>query len=185
MAIPLSDAQVIYDNFWKAAPALKAYKEQLLYEWESNDKEYIVGPDFRKLVTRSPHSILNVIFQHSGVLAMKRAMIYFDHWIKEEKVDTQQLIAYHDESQIEVEEQDVKIKEFDSKEKAETWKAKWEKKNSQHLSNVFKRNGEYAVAKCRAGHLQVKSILKGGEFYGYNVPLTSGWDLGKNWSQCH
>lgn len=90
-----------------------------------------------------------------------------------------------DEVQLEVDESEVKIKSFKTKEEAEAFKATYEAKSNTFLSNVRELDGKWIVAKCKAGDLAVKSILKGGEFYNYNVPLTSGWDLGKNWADCH
>lgn len=71
----LNRAQKIYDDFWNAVPALKELKEKLEEHWIKNDKKFIVGLDGRKLVTRSKHALLNVLFQSGGAIFVKWSLI--------------------------------------------------------------------------------------------------------------
>lgn len=182
----LEEGTQLVDAFWEDAKPLALFKEDLLADWKRNKKLYVKGLDGRKLYARSPHSILNTVFQHSGVLCMKRAMVLWDKWVKEEGLKADQLIAYHDESQLRERFEDVKVKTFKTKEEAVEWKQAWEAKTGSLLSNVRKLdNDTYKVYYARSGELAVLSILEGGRYYNLNVELTSAYDVGETWGSCH
>ena len=69
--VSLEEAQRIYDEYWNAVPALKALRDNVEKFWESTNKTYVVAGDGRKLMARSQHSLLNLLFQSLGSLAMK------------------------------------------------------------------------------------------------------------------
>lgn len=92
------EAKAIFNDFWAAAQPLADLKEKATKYWETaGNKAFILGLDGRKLWVRSPHAILNTLFQSAGVICAKRAMVIWDRWIKERKLDdkVQQMIAYH------------------------------------------------------------------------------------------
>jgi len=92
-----SEAKRWFNDFWKAAQPLADLKEKATKYWDTTgNKAFIVGLDGRKLWVRSPHAILNVLFQSAGVICMKRAMVIWDRWMKEMGItDAHQMIAYH------------------------------------------------------------------------------------------
>src|SRR5690606_23170899 len=112
----MKTAGLVVDGFWRAAFPLASLKEQLKKYWEiKGNKKFILGIDGRKIPTRSAHAILNSLFQSAGVICAKRAMVIHYELLKTEEllVDffeddwrskkfCQQLIAYHDEAQLEV-----------------------------------------------------------------------------------
>jgi DNA polymerase I-like protein with 3'-5' exonuclease and polymerase domains len=192
----LATGTMVFNAFWEAAAPLKTLRDKLKLYWETTgQKKFILGLDGRKVPTRSPHSILNSLFQSAGVLCAKRAMVLHDRKLKAENlwVDffkddwknrsfCQQLIAYHDEAQCEISSTLVQFKIFKTKEEAQKFKD-GELKTWSDIKESPK--GGYFVAYTRAGELAVESVREAGEYYKLNVPLTAGYILGKNWAMCH
>lgn len=205
--------QMVYDAFWEAAKPLALLKERLHEFWVKTGRKYILGIDGRKVPTRSAHAILNSLFQSGGVICAKRAMVIYDDLIEEEglavdffvddwknKSFVQQMIAYHDEAQLEVTRDLVEFKWFskkslgwtsedDDKEcmaKVNAWKAEEEARTGKIWANVHESpKGGWFTGYSRAGELASIAVKKAGEFYGLNVELTAGYDLGNSWASCH
>lgn len=212
--------QLVYDAFWEAAKPLALLKERLHDFWVKTGKKYILGIDGRKVPTRSAHAILNSLFQSGGVICAKRAMVIYDDLIEEEglavdffvddwknKSFVQQMIAYHDEAQLEVTRDLVHFKWFSKEslgwtqvddpdeqkkidkeclDKVNTWKEEEEKRTGKIWANVHESpKGGWFTAYSRAGELASIAVNKAGEYYNLNVPLTAGYDVGSSWSTCH
>lgn len=212
--------QLVYDAFWEAAKPLALLKERLHDFWVKTGKKYILGIDGRKVPTRSPHAILNSLFQSGGVICAKRAMVIYDDLIEEEglavdffvddwknKSFVQQMIAYHDEAQLEVTRDLVEFKWFskeslgwtqvdDEKEqekidkecvaKVNAWKEEEEARTGKIWANVHESpKGGWFTAYSRPGELASLAVKKAGEFYNLNVELTAGYDIGNSWASCH
>lgn len=212
--------QLVYDAFWEAAKPLALLKERLHDFWVKTGKKYILGIDGRKVPTRSPHAILNSLFQSGGVICAKRAMVIYDDLIEEEglavdffvddwknKSFVQQMIAYHDEAQLEVTRDLVEFKWFskeslgwtqvdDEKEqekidkecvaKVNGWKEEEEARTGKIWANVHESpKGGWFTAYSRPGELASLAVKKAGEFYNLNVELTAGYDIGNSWASCH
>lgn len=212
--------QMVYDAFWEAAKPLALLKERLNDFWVKTGKKYILGIDGRKVPTRSAHAILNSLFQSGGVICAKRAMVIYDDLIEEEglavdffvddwknKSFVQQMIAYHDEAQLEVTRDLVEFKWFskeslgwtqvdDDKEqeridkecmaKVSAWKSEEEARSGKIWANVHESpKGGWFTGYSRAGELASIAVKRAGEFYGLNVELTAGYDLGNSWASCH
>ena len=73
--ISFEEAQRIYDEYWNAVPALKALREDTERFWESTGKLFVTAGDGRRLMARSKHSLLNLLFQSLGSLSMKYSYI--------------------------------------------------------------------------------------------------------------
>lgn len=74
----------IFDGFWEAAAPLKRLKESLEAYWETvGQKKFIPGVDGRALPVRSRHSLVNTLFQSTGVICMKQAIVSYHEKIKE------------------------------------------------------------------------------------------------------
>lgn len=212
--------QLVFDAFWEAAKPLALLKERLHDFWVKTGKKYILGIDGRKVPTRSPHAILNSLFQSGGVICAKRAMVIYDDLIEEEglavdffvddwknKSFVQQMIAYHDEAQLEVTRDLVEFKWFskeslgwtqvdDEKEqekidkecvaKVNAWKEEEEARTGKIWANVHESpKGGWFTAYSRPGELASLAVKKAGEFYNLNVELTAGYDVGNSWASCH
>ncbi|QDF15581.1 DNA polymerase [Pseudomonas phage vB_PaM_EPA1] len=221
----LQTGQLVFDAFWDAAFPLKALKDDLTKQWEANGKKYIVGVDGRRVPTRSAHAILNSLFQSGGVICAKRAMVIHDQLLEKEglKVDffkedwknkpefCQQMIAYHDEAQLEVTAKSVSFKMFPwslvgGKPEGEKEREAAEKelkalaqayKDEQlattgkvwsDIAHYSKGEGGVFVAYCRAGELATKAVGAAGEFYStplVPIELTAGYIVGRSWKDCH
>lgn len=216
----LHTGELVYNAFWVAAKPLALLKEKLHDFWVKTGKKYILGIDGRKVPTRSAHAILNSLFQSGGVICAKRAMVIYDDLIEEEglavdffiddwknKSFVQQMIAYHDEAQLEVTRNLVEFKWFskeslgwkeveDEKEqekidkeciaKVNAWKREEESKTGKIWANVHESpKGGWFTAYSRAGELASIAVKKAGEFYNLNVELTAGYDVGNSWASCH
>lgn len=196
---PMDIAKAVFNGYWEAAAPLASLKKAVTHYWKTTgEKKFIIGLDGRKLLTRSEHSLVNVLFQSAGVICMKRAMVILEDWLKKEdltinvfrdtiegKQYTLQMIAYHDEGQNAVTEGLVKTKVFEDEDSAKTWKAAQEQKTGKILSDVGHIDDKHFVAYCRVGELAAKSITAGGEYYNLKVPLTAGYMVGNNWADCH
>lgn len=204
---------LVYDAFWEAAKPLALLKERLNDFWVKTGKKYILGIDGRKVPTRSAHAILNSLFQSGGVICAKRAMVIYDDLIEErglavdffvddwkKKSFVQQMIAYHDEAQLEVTRDLVEFKWFskeslgwkseeDDKEclaKVNAWKAEEEARTGKIWANVHESpKGGWFTAYSLPGELASIAVNRAGEFYGLNVQLTAGYDVGNSWASCH
>lgn len=212
--------QLVFDAFWEAAFPLAQLKEKLNAFWVNTGKQYVLGIDGRKVPTRSAHAILNSLFQSGGVICAKRAMVIYDDMIEEEglAVDffmddwknmdfVQQMIAYHDEAQLEVSRNLVEFKWFspesvgwkkvdDPEEqkkidkeclaKVTEWKHNKEQETGQIWANIHESpKGGWFTAYSRAGELASLAVIKAGEYYKLNVQLTAGYDVGNSWASCH
>lgn len=192
----LKIGQIVFDAFWEAAAPLDKLKKRLAAYWENQGgKKFILGLDGRKVPTRSAHAILNSLFQSAGVICAKRAMVIHDRKLKAEnlfvdffkedwrsKPFCQQMIAYHDEAQMEVKRELVKFKRFDTEEGAQEFKNTEDKIWSDIKPHVA---GGFYVAYSRAGELAAEAVKEAGEYYNLNVELTAGYMIHKNWAGCH
>lgn len=216
----LATGQLVYDGFWQAAAPLAKLKEKLQEFWANTGKKYVLGIDGRKVPTRSPHATLNALFQSGGVIAAKRAMVIHDDLLEAEgflcdffvddwknKSFCQQMVAYHDESQVEVTKDLVQFKWFSKeslgwtkvddpkeqekidkqcKKKVEQWKAEEEAKTGKMWANVHESpKGGWFTAYSRPGELASMAVKMAGEYYKLNVTLTAGYDVGASWRDCH
>lgn len=104
-------AKDLYNAYWDAVPALKELKAALEKYWASTGNKYILGLDGRRLITRSKHSLINVLFQSGGAIVAKWSIVRiaqlleqnnilgnpFEDSITDPKVWA--MIAMHDEMQ--------------------------------------------------------------------------------------
>lgn len=77
----------------------------------------------------------------------------------------------------------VSFKIFKTEEAAEDFKEKYQEE--EILSDVIEKNDRYYVAKSAVGDILARSVTEAGEYLNLNVPLTAGWQVGKNWADTH
>lgn len=216
----LATGQAVFDAFWQAALPLKKLKEALQKHWEKNGKKYILTIDGRKVPTRAAHSILNSLFQSAGVICAKRTMVVWvekmeaaglsvDFWRDDWKNKSwaTQMVAYHDEAQIEVTKDLVKFKRFtrealgwkdmgdkDAQKKEDArcvaivnaWRQEQLEKTGQVWSETHEApKGGWFVAYSLPGQLVVEAVAEVTEYYKLKVPLSADYVVGTNWSNCH
>ena len=196
---PLAEGELVFQAFWNAAMPLKLLKEALQKHWESNDKKYIVTIDGRKVPTRAAHAILNSLFQSAGVICAKRSMIRWetlmkkeglliDFWTQDWKKSSYatQMIAYHDEAQIEVTKDLVKFKRFSTKEECREFRKAQREQSGLIWSEEHEApKGGWFVAYSKPGELVVKAVEQTTEYYKLKVPLSADYIVGTSWSNCH
>jgi DNA polymerase I-like protein with 3'-5' exonuclease and polymerase domains len=190
----LSTAQVIFDAFWDKASPLKELKENMQKYWETTgNKKFLLGLDKRKLPIRSKGNVINTAFQSAGVICAKRAMVIHDRKLRESclTVDffrddwknlsySQQMIAYHDEAQLEVTKDLVKFKMFKTEQEAKDFR-----NNNPEWGEVSHTDKGYYCAYSLPGLLATQAVKEAGEYYNLNVELTAGYIVHKNWAGCH
>ena len=195
----LKVGQQVFDAFWEAAAPLKKLKDALQKHWEGNDKKYILTIDNRKVPTRAAHAILNSLFQSAGVICAKKAMIIWERKLRENglnvdfwaedwknKLWAQQMIAYHDEAQIEVSKKLVKFKMFSTKEEVNAFrKEQYESQGLIWAEAHESPKGGWFTAYSLPGQLVVEAVKETTEFYKLNCPLSADYVLGTSWANCH
>lgn len=83
-----AEGKEVYDRFWEAAGPLAALRDSLKSYWETTGEgKWIKGIDGRKLYSRSPHSLVNLLFQSCGAIIMDYAGIFLNKWLGDIRVD--------------------------------------------------------------------------------------------------
>ena len=90
-----------------------------------------------------------------------------------------------DESQLEVTKDLVQLKTFSEEEDAKVWKKSHEASTGKILSNVGHVGDNFYVAYTKGGELACRAMKEAGEYYNLNITLSAGYDLGRNWAECH
>ena len=202
--------QQVFDAFWMAAFPLDLLKKALTSQWEANGKRYIYGIDGRRVPTRSAHAILNSLFQSGGVICAKRAMVIHDQKLKaaglsvdffvddwKNKPFCQQMMAYHDEAQLEASASLFKFKAFGYasigvdkatatpeeieqadkllKAQAQIFKDEQFATTGKVWSDISHNDRGFYVAYCAAGEMAVQSVTEAGKFY---QTTPESWEMG-------
>lgn len=110
MGCSLKDAQAYFNMFWDKYTPLTMFKESITRSWEARGGKnggYLKSIHGAKLFARSPHALVNMMFQSAGAVTVMYATILLDRAIKAGRLDAHQVIHMHDEFQIEVSEQDA------------------------------------------------------------------------------
>lgn len=84
--------------FWDGNPSLKALKKAV--ETAYKRRGWLIGIDGRKLFIRQQHKLLNSLFQAGAAVVFKYWLVLIDEWLMKEGLDCFQIIAYHDEIQL-------------------------------------------------------------------------------------
>lgn len=207
---------LIHKAYWEAAKPLALLGEKLKHYWETTGgKKFILGLDGRKIPTRSASALINSLFQSAGVICAKRAMVLHEQKLKAAGLSidffkddwknakfVQQLIAYHDEAQLEMHKSLVTWKMWPIKE----WQVFSEKKqkmvDSPEVEEAHAAIKEFKAANpgwsevghtekclfigyCEAGRLIQEAVLETSRYYKLNVTLAADYILGKTWKDCH
>lgn len=183
----LSRAKQVFEAFWAANTPLKQFKEAITKYWKTQGGgRWVPGVDNRKLFVRSAHSVVNLYFQSTGAIAAKLAMVLWDRDIKKEGIDAQQLIAYHDEAQLQTPKSNVEFWFFDTEEEASAFTVEGKiLSNVGHTENIGKGDKPFFKAYSRAGELAVLAARESGKKLKLRVPLDSDYSVGFNWYSTH
>ncbi len=185
----------IFNAFWDAAKPLALLTENLKKYWETTGgKKFILGIDGRKVPTRSASALVNSLFQSGGVICAKRAMVIHDRMLKDENLDidfwvhdwrasafAQQLIAYHDEANLEIHRSMIEWKKFVDENECKAFKSA----DCKVWSDPVHNDKGWFRGYVRAGELATQAVKQAGEYYNLNVNLSAGYMLGRNWAETH
>jgi hypothetical protein len=192
LSIPLEKGKDLYEKFWDAVRPLKELKEALNKHWEEKNKEYIRGIDGRKIRARSPHSLLNALFQSAGVVCAKYVTVFLYEEMERQGYETDlfktdpdfcSMIEYHDECQIACKPKFMSFKTFATKEEAEDFVANWE---GEQLSAISSGKKGFYLALPNPISLSLgKACRRTEKLLKLEFELGVDWVVGKNWAQCH
>lgn len=190
--VSLERAKEVYDEFWNAVPALKELKEKVEKYWEDHGKKFIRGIDGRKINIRSAHSILNALFQSTGVIAAKYVNVLsmqklekmghiIDPFISIPSVC--EMIAYHDECQLFTAKENIKFKTFASEEEAKQFVETW---SEDGQLSAISEGKKWYLALPNDISLSIEESIKDTEkILKFNVPLGYEWIVNTTWYGCH
>lgn len=194
LGVSEAEGKRLFNAYWEAVPALKELKDAVEKYWNiKGEKTFIAGLDGRKLVTRSKHSLINVLFQSGGAIAAKWSAVRMAqhmenrgilgdplmHKLEDEKVWW--MIHMHDEQQMACHPKLMNVKGYSSEEAAQEAKV-----GVQYASAVGHGSKGAYVGFCTTpvqciadGIAQAQHELK------LRVDLGFEWIPGKSWGQCH
>lgn len=112
MGCSLKVAERRYEDFWSKYTALDEFKQTITKVWEERGGKkggFLKGLDGRKLFARSPHALVNLMFQSAGSISVKLATVLTDKWCEKLKLDSVQVLHFHDEFQRETLDRDVEM----------------------------------------------------------------------------
>lgn len=119
MGCDIATAQQRFDAFWTSYTPLDMLRRTLEATWKARGGKhggFLRGLDGRKLFARSPHSLVNMMFQSAGSIVVKLATVYTDMWCKQYNLKSYQVIHMHDEFQRETRRDHVEaVKELSCK----------------------------------------------------------------------
>ena len=99
-----------YEDFWEEYLPLDMFKTTITKVWEERGGKnggYLKALDGRKLFARSPHALVNLMFQSGGSIVVKLATVLTDKWCQKRRLRSVQVIHMHDELQRETHEDDA------------------------------------------------------------------------------
>lgn len=191
LGISITEAKMLFNEYWDAVPALKELKEKVEKVWEKSGKKHIQGLDGRLLSTRSKHSLINVLFQSGGAIAAKWSTVLlaqeaeqlgilgdpFKHTREDEKMWL--MIAYHDEDQFAVHPKLMQVKSYTSEDEAKANK-------TEGCSAVgHGKKGAYIGLKTLPISCIEIGIARTCKELELKVDLGFEWIPGLSWGQCH
>ena len=92
------------DKFLENTPALAELRDRVS---TAAARGFLRGLDGRRLWIRSEHAALNTLLQAAGAVVMKKALVIFEDYAKQWKLDYRMVGNIHDEVQMEVAEKDA------------------------------------------------------------------------------
>lgn len=191
LGVSESKGKALFEEYWKAVPALKQLKDRVEAYWDSHGKTYIPGIDGRLLQTRSKHSLINVLFQSGGAILAKWSAVWiaqemerlgilgdpFVHTKGEQKVWW--MTHQHDEQAFAVHPRLMSIKGYATEEEAKEAVCE----GSSPVGHGSK--GTYVGFKTLPIECIDAGIQKAVKQMKLKVPLGFEWQVGLNWAQTH
>lgn len=148
-----------YSAYWESNWALARFKEAVVKYWkDKGEKKYVVAIDGRILCSRSEHSLVNLLFQSCGAIAMDLALCLLDKKLGGSRLDDKNLHTY-------------------------TYKGKKVRRvGFFHDELICECAPEIA---CEIGELIVNCIRRAGTMLKLRVPLDGEAKIGASWAETH
>lgn len=182
-----------HKDWWETMLPLKKLKENKEKEWIESGKKFVKTLDGRRVNIRSQHSIINALFQSSGVIFAKYVTVILSHKLEKlgycidvfkGKPDIAELISYHDEAQLGVNKDLLKYKVFNTEEEAEEFVVNWK---GEQLGAIQKgSNNKYYVTLPSVISTTLSETISEVESM-FDMHVTMGFEYvtGRNWRDCH
>lgn len=192
--ISLSEAEALVKGYWDAVKPLSDLRDAVVPAWQKRDKQFVVGLDGRKIMTRSQHSLLNALFQSGGVICAKYATVFIYQLLEEQglrcnpftdkTIDMCGMIEYHDECQLAVNPKLIKLKTFDTENEYKEFISSW---NGEQLgSETTLKSGKICIALPNVVSRAISEAIKMAEKETcLKVALGMEWVVANNWYNCH
>ena len=190
---PLPKAKKVFEDFWEAAAPLRDLKEKVEKYWETKgQRKFIKGIDGRKLMARSKHSLVNLLFQSCGVIIMKQAAVLLDRWLEKEGLlfnpfkdscmqgKAAEMIHYHDEYQLQVCKSLVDAQEYETEEEAKLYSTR-----IGRIADITHVGEKFITGYSNVGEAMSKAIADAAELYKMRIPFDGDYQIGTNWKECH
>lgn len=191
LGISESKSKQLFNDYWDAVPALKELKADLEVYWKTTGNKYIPGLDGRRLVTRSKHSLINVLFQSGGAIVAKWSIVRIAQLFEEldllgdpflhdkTMLKVWAMIAMHDEMQYACHPKLLNIKPFPDE---ETAKAALEPGCS---AIGHGKKGPYVGYRVPAVDCIEKGIQQACIELKTRTDMGFEWAVGRNWKETH
>lgn len=191
LGITEGEGKRLFNAYWEAVPALKELKDKLEAHWNQNGKTWVLGLDGRKIMSRSKHSLINVLFQSGGAIVAKWSTVLiakdleskgilgnpFEDKYTDPKV--WMMIAMHDEVQYAVHPSLMSIKVFEDEDSAKNFKEDLCSAVGHGVKGPYVGLATEPVFSIDSGIKEACAHLK------TRVPMGFEWIPGKSWGQCH
>lgn len=184
--------KLLYDEFWEAVAPLKMLRDDLLKEYEAGGSLCIKSIDGRTMFVRSPHSILNLLFQSTGVICAKYTSVFLMEGLEKQgliidpfigKPDCTSMIEYHDEQQLACNPSLFTFETFDSEAEAEEFVSSYD--GDGILSTIGHGHKFYVVLPNTISTEIEKAAKRTQELLSLEFELGFEWTVGRNWKDCH
>lgn len=192
LRISKDEGRRFHEAYWDSIMPVKQLKEDMIKQYQANGKKYIIGIDGRKLVMRSPHSILNVLFQSAGVIAAKYTTVLLSQYLEEEgfnldpfvgKPDVCFMIEYHDECQLAIRKDLVEFMMFENKDEAKKYVAEYD--GEDQLSAIATSQYTYITKPNIISKNISKATKETEKILDLQFNLGFEWIVGRTWYECH
>ena len=105
LGVPSKEGVRLQAEFWNSNKPLDRLRKEITMAF--NKRGFIKGLDGRKLMIRSEHALLNSLLQAAATVVFKTGLCMINNTLRWKGLWYKQLIAYHDEVQLEVRKEDA------------------------------------------------------------------------------
>ena len=166
----------------------------MVEHWKKNGRKCIQAIDGRMLMSRSEHSLLNLLFQSAAALFAKYTVVECCRILEEkglladpfknklEDACVWLMIVYHDEVQFAFHPSlcEKELKKYVDKDEAASYSASIKGSDVSFFDGGYHVAGNFVLPDAiRESIMNMEELLK------LKVDLGFSWSVGKNWAECH